>query len=80
MSSAESRPGRPAPGRAAGHGQRRRYSLLAMTLIAVVALLPFLWMLSTSLKSIDEVFIYPPKWIPTGCASTTTPPSGVSCR
>ena len=30
----------------------------------MVALVPFLWMLSTSLKSIDEVFIYPPKWIP----------------
>ena len=44
--------------------RRRILGYLAMTLIALVALLPFLWMLSTSLKAIDEVFIYPPKWIP----------------
>lgn len=45
-------------------GRRRLLGYAGMTLIAVVALVPFLWMLSTSLKSIDEVFIYPPKWIP----------------
>jgi multiple sugar transport system permease protein len=43
---------------------RRLLGYLALTLVAVVALVPFLWMLSTSLKNVDEVFIYPPKWIP----------------
>jgi multiple sugar transport system permease protein len=31
---------------------------------SVVMLLPFIWMLSTSLKSAAEVFTYPPTWIP----------------
>ena len=30
----------------------------------VVVIFPFLWMLSTSLKSLKEVFIFPPRWIP----------------
>jgi len=31
---------------------------------AVVMLLPFIWMLSTSLKTPSSVFVYPPEWIP----------------
>ena len=31
---------------------------------AVVMVLPFAWMISTSLKSQTEVFSYPPQWIP----------------
>lgn len=31
---------------------------------AVVMLMPFAWMLSTSLKPQNEVFSYPPQWIP----------------
>lgn len=31
---------------------------------AVLMLLPFIWMLSTSLKSPNEVMVMPPKWIP----------------
>lgn len=27
-------------------------------------LIPFVWMVSTSLKSLDQVFTYPPAWIP----------------
>lgn len=40
--------------------------LLHLVLIAgsVFMLLPFLWMLSTSLKEQREVFTYPPTWIP----------------
>jgi multiple sugar transport system permease protein len=38
------------------------YALLA--LLAIAALVPFLWMISTSLKNIDEVFVSPPVWIP----------------
>jgi multiple sugar transport system permease protein len=32
--------------------------------VAAVFLLPFLWMLSTSLKSDAQLFAYPPEWIP----------------
>lgn len=38
------------------------YLLLCMG--AAVLLIPFFWMLSTSLKPLDEVFAYPIKWIP----------------
>lgn len=35
-----------------------------MVIVAVLMLVPFFWMFSTSLKSLGEVFEYPPKWIP----------------
>lgn len=35
---------------------------------SVVMLLPFIWMLSTSLKTPAETFAYPPVWIPTQIA------------
>jgi ABC-type glycerol-3-phosphate transport system permease component len=31
---------------------------------AILFLLPFLWMLSTSIKAPNEIFLFPPKWIP----------------
>lgn len=31
---------------------------------ALVNLVPFLWMVSTSLKALSKVFAYPPEWIP----------------
>ena len=37
---------------------------LILGLGAVAMLLPFLWMLSTSLKLPSEVFTYPPQWLP----------------
>jgi multiple sugar transport system permease protein len=37
---------------------------LALILGSIAMLLPFLWMLSTSLKAQREVFTYPPTWIP----------------
>jgi multiple sugar transport system permease protein len=43
---------------------RKTLAYLALALLAALALIPFLWMLSTSLKSLDEVFLFPPKWIP----------------
>jgi multiple sugar transport system permease protein len=45
---------------------RWRHVLLHLMLIAgsVVMLLPFIWMLSTSLKLPREIFTYPPVWIP----------------
>lgn len=35
-----------------------------LTVAAIVTLTPFLWMLSTSLKDMGEVFVYPPEFIP----------------
>jgi multiple sugar transport system permease protein len=43
---------------------RKTLAYLALALLAGLALIPFLWMLSTSLKNLDEVFLFPPKWIP----------------
>ncbi|HEU5011413.1 MAG TPA: carbohydrate ABC transporter permease, partial [Roseiflexaceae bacterium] len=37
---------------------------IALILGSVVMLLPFVWMLSTSLKRPPDVFAYPPIWIP----------------
>ncbi len=43
-----------------------RVLVYALILLGVsVVMVPFLWMLSTSLKSASELFVYPPKWIPT---------------
>jgi multiple sugar transport system permease protein len=35
-----------------------------LSIISIVMLLPFLWMLSTSLKEPSQVFAFPPQWIP----------------
>jgi multiple sugar transport system permease protein len=44
-------------GRAATYG--------ALTLFSVLFVVPFLWILSTSLKGNDQIFTIPPQWIPT---------------
>ena len=33
--------------------------------LAFITILPFIWMVLTSVKDISEIFIYPPKWFPT---------------
>ena len=38
------------------------YVLLAIG--GLFALVPFIWMLSTSLKTVDQLFVFPPRWIP----------------
>src|SRR5690349_4713634 len=37
---------------------------LVLTTGAIFMLLPFVWMVSTSLKAQGDVFLFPPKWIP----------------
>jgi len=37
---------------------------LLLSIISIVMLLPFLWMVSTSLKEPSQVFTFPPQWIP----------------
>ena len=38
------------------------YVFLLLTLVAM--LLPFVWMLSGLLKGRNEVFLFPPRWVP----------------
>jgi multiple sugar transport system permease protein len=37
---------------------------LFLTVTALAVMLPFIWMISTSLKGAKEVFTYPPSWLP----------------
>src|SRR6187200_3721831 len=37
---------------------------LALALLAILFALPFLWMVSTSLKTDAQVFELPPRWLP----------------
>jgi multiple sugar transport system permease protein len=58
----------------AGRGSARRRQLgdqvrllpvyIVLGLGGIFALVPFIWMLSTSLKSQDQLFVFPPEWIP----------------
>jgi multiple sugar transport system permease protein len=43
---------------------RQAAGYAGLTFLAAFALAPFLWTLSTSLKNIDEVFVYPPDLLP----------------
>jgi multiple sugar transport system permease protein len=43
-----------------------RTLVYALILLGVaIVMIPFVWMLSTSLKSQSELFVYPPQWLPT---------------
>ena len=58
----------------AGRGSARRRQLgdqvrllpvyIVLGLGGIFALVPFIWMLSTSLKSQAQLFVFPPEWIP----------------
>jgi multiple sugar transport system permease protein len=41
---------------------KRSAKVIVMVILAVVVLIPFLWMFSTSLKPLPEVNKYPPEW------------------
>ncbi len=57
-------PGPSGPGRDLGARLRKALGYVVLVALAIVALAPLLWMLSTSLKSNQNVFSYPPQWIP----------------
>jgi multiple sugar transport system permease protein len=46
---------------------RPEYAVLYVTLAvsAFAAMAPLLWMLSTAFKGQDDLFVYPPRWLPT---------------
>jgi multiple sugar transport system permease protein len=46
------------------HVFRRSTAYLAMIALAAVSLIPFLWMVSTSFKTLPEVLQFPPSWLP----------------
>jgi multiple sugar transport system permease protein len=37
---------------------------LVLFLLGIMVILPFFWMISTSLKRADDIFLFPPTWIP----------------
>jgi multiple sugar transport system permease protein len=43
---------------------RKSFSYLILTTLAVIFLLPFIWMTSTALKIPSEIYSIPPEWIP----------------
>jgi len=49
----------------------RLATYLALLVICTLAVIPFLWMVSTSLKPPQQVFEYPPRWIPHNVEFTT---------
>jgi multiple sugar transport system permease protein len=40
------------------------FAYIGLSIFGILVLLPFIWMVSTSLKPPDEVFIFPPEFIP----------------
>src|SRR5918997_6525486 len=48
----------------ATHVIGRSTAYLAMIALAAVSLVPFLWMVSTSFKTLPEVLQFPPSWLP----------------
>ncbi|MGI9093875.1 MAG: carbohydrate ABC transporter permease [Mycobacteriales bacterium] len=61
MTSAEHRLWRRRRSRSVG---RKAAGYAALTALALFALGPFLWTVSTSLKNIDEIFVFPPQLLP----------------
>src|SRR5438477_2339552 len=45
-------------------GGRKLFVHLALILICTLAILPFVWMVSTSLKSLESTMAYPPRFWP----------------
>ena len=54
---------RPSPGQARKHSERW-LTVLALVIVCIGFALPFVWMLSTSLKSLDKTMVMPPQIIP----------------
>ncbi len=43
---------------------KKSFIYIILVLGCIITLLPFLWMISTSLKPFNEIFLMPPKLIP----------------
>ena len=42
----------------------KAFCYVLLSLISIIMIMPFLWMVSTSLKDLGSVFTFPPRWIP----------------
>ncbi len=54
----------PSLGRLIRNGLRSSVLHLVLLIGALIMAVPFIWMVSTSFKTLDQVFTFPPKWIP----------------
>ncbi len=45
-------------------GFKKTIWYLVLTILALIIMIPFIWMVSTSFKNIEEIFKYPPTWLP----------------
>jgi multiple sugar transport system permease protein len=43
---------------------RLTITYILLTVGALIMIIPFVWMLSTSFKELSQVFVFPPEWIP----------------
>jgi multiple sugar transport system permease protein len=46
---------------------RQRWSYIVyplLLIVAIIGLLPYYWMVASSLKTNEKMFAYPPQWIP----------------
>ena len=51
---------------------KKSFYYVMLSIIGISMLIPFLWMVSTSLKDEGEVFSFPPTWIPSETTYYTT--------
>lgn len=51
-------------GRSWSRNRSKWVTLLILTLGAITIMVPFYWMISTSLKAPGNLYLYPPQWIP----------------
>jgi multiple sugar transport system permease protein len=69
-------PARPASGRTPSRvllTLSRTVSYLALTLLVILCLIPFVWMVLTALKPENEVMTNPPRWLPSALAWSNFP-------
>src|SRR5688572_12828814 len=50
--------------KAVRHGIKTTAIYIIILVMAALTLVPFLWMLSTSLKVREQLYAFPPEWIP----------------
>lgn len=43
---------------------RRALAYLALIMLTLISLVPFMWMIATSFKSTKELYVFPPRWLP----------------
>jgi multiple sugar transport system permease protein len=47
-----------------GDGLWRAITIFALVFMAIIMIAPFIWLVSSSLKTQSQIFQYPPQWIP----------------